>query len=256
MCTLVVLRRPGRIWPLILGANRDEMKDRPWLAPDRYWPDRPETVAGRDDTGGGTWMGLNDFGVVAAVLNRRGTLGQKEGLRSRGELPLEALDHDSAGSAAAALAHIDTRAYRSFNLVIADRQRAFLLSSRVGGDGAAKPPPVEVQEIPPGISMITASDLNDPSSARIRAYLPRFRAAPVPDPDAGNWTAWELLLASRHHDSTDGPEAAMNIVTDGGFGTVCSSLLALPDGDDQKRRPVWLFAAGQPDEAPFRSINP
>ena len=42
MCTLVILRRPGHAWPLILGANRDEMKDRPWSPPGRHWPDRPD----------------------------------------------------------------------------------------------------------------------------------------------------------------------------------------------------------------------
>jgi transport and Golgi organization protein 2 len=205
--------------------------------------------------GGGTWMGINDFGVASAVLNRRGTLGPKEGLRSRGELPLEALEHDTAASAAAALAHIDTRAYRSFNLIVADSVRAFLLSSRNGGDGSPNPPPVEAEEIPVGLSMITASDMNDPSSARIRAYLPRFRAAPTPNPDTEDWTAWELLLASRHHEKADGPEAAMNIVTDSGFGTVCSSLLALPEGNDPQQKPVWIFAAGPPDEVPFRPVD-
>ena len=45
MCTVVVTRRPGHDWPLILAANRDEMINRPWRAPGRHWPDRPEVVA-------------------------------------------------------------------------------------------------------------------------------------------------------------------------------------------------------------------
>ena len=28
MCTLVILRRPDHRWPVIIGANRDEMIDR------------------------------------------------------------------------------------------------------------------------------------------------------------------------------------------------------------------------------------
>ena len=28
MCTLVLLRRPGAIWPLVLAANRDELASR------------------------------------------------------------------------------------------------------------------------------------------------------------------------------------------------------------------------------------
>ena len=92
MCTVVILRRPWHRWPLILAANRDEMKHRPWRSPARHWPDHPNVVAGLDELAGGSWLGLNDDGVVAAVLNRVGSLGPTPGKRSRGELILRALD--------------------------------------------------------------------------------------------------------------------------------------------------------------------
>ena len=79
MCTLVILRRPGDRWPLLLAANRDEMADRPWRGPGRHWPDRPDVVAGQDLLSGGSWLGLNDHGVVAAILNRVGSLGPAAG---------------------------------------------------------------------------------------------------------------------------------------------------------------------------------
>jgi uncharacterized protein with NRDE domain len=104
MCTLAILRRPDHDWPVIIGANRDEMIDRPADPPDRHWPDRAEVVAGRDRLAGGSWLGLNDWGVAAAVLNRHGSLGPAAGQRSRGELVLEALDHADAVAAARALA--------------------------------------------------------------------------------------------------------------------------------------------------------
>ena len=40
---------------------------RPWKAPARHWPDRPNVVAGLDELAGGSWLGMNDEGVVAAV---------------------------------------------------------------------------------------------------------------------------------------------------------------------------------------------
>jgi len=104
MCTLVILRRPDHRWPVLIGANRDEMIDRPWDPPGRHWPDRPEVVAGLDKLAGGSWLGINDWGVAAAVLNRHGSLGPAPGIRSRGELVLEALDHADAAAAAEALA--------------------------------------------------------------------------------------------------------------------------------------------------------
>ena len=60
MCTLVILRRPDHPWPVMIGANRDEMIGRPWLPPARHWPDRPEVVAGHDELAGGSWLGIND----------------------------------------------------------------------------------------------------------------------------------------------------------------------------------------------------
>ena len=120
MCSIVLLLRPGHNWPVLIGANRDEMQDRPWRAPGRHWPDRPEVVAGIDLLAGGSWLGINAQGVVAAVSNRMNTLGPAEGFRSRGELVLEALDHPDAAAAAAALADIAPNAYRPFNMVIAD----------------------------------------------------------------------------------------------------------------------------------------
>src|SRR5262245_38219118 len=107
LCTVVILRRPDHDWPLILGANRDEMRDRAWLPPARHWPDRPEVRAGRDEEAGGTWLGINDHGVVAAILNRPGTLGRAPFTRSRGELALEALDHADAADAVGALEDLD-----------------------------------------------------------------------------------------------------------------------------------------------------
>jgi uncharacterized protein with NRDE domain len=85
MCTVVILRRPGHDWPLLLAANRDEMRGRPWSPPGRHWPDRPATRAGLDHEAGGSWLGVNDSGVVVAILNRRGSLGTAEGKRSRGD---------------------------------------------------------------------------------------------------------------------------------------------------------------------------
>jgi hypothetical protein len=264
MCTLVILRRPGHPWPLVLGANRDERGDRPWRPPGRHWPDRPEVVAGMDELAGGSWLGLNDHGVVAGVLNRVGSLGPEAGKRSRGELVLEALDHADAGAAAAALSNLDPAAYRSFNLVIGDNRDAYWLrhpGAEAAGNGAAPGAAgIEIFELSPGLSMLTARDRNDPTSARIRAHLPRFEAAEPPDPGAGQWRDWQDILGSRAHGADDGPEAAMTVATERGFGTVSSSLIAVPGPPQSLRakpsRAVWLFAPGPPDRTPYAPVEP
>ncbi len=274
MCTVVLLRRPDAAWPLLLAANRDELKSRPWRPPARHWPDRADVVAGLDELGGGSWLGVNDHGVVAAVLNRVGSLGPAEGKRSRGELVLEALDHASASEAAQALSDLDPDAYRPFNLIIADAQEAYWLRHdeilprfvfRSASGTLQEVEPIRLpgatlatrassailcRPIPAGLSMITAHDLNDPASLRIRHYLERFRRATPPDPARDQWDDWIELLAERDAAAGD-PRNAMTIVTTGEYGTVCSSLVALPRFGET----IMRFAAGPPGEAAFEPVD-
>jgi hypothetical protein len=254
MCTVVMLRRPDHEWPLLLAANRDEMAKRPWKNPARHWPDRSDVVAGLDIEAGGTWLGINDTGVVAGILNRRNSLGRDAKLRSRGELPLEALDHADAVDAAAALGRLDGRSWRAFNMVVADNRDAFWIKS-LGPDGGGK---VAVAPIAEGLHMLTSGELDDPASGRIATYLPKFRAAAIPDPGKGDWKAWEALLAA-HGEGPESPddarERSMCVITETGFGTLSSSLIALPSAAALGTSPIWRFAAGRPGTEPFISIT-
>ncbi|MGB0629398.1 MAG: NRDE family protein [Alphaproteobacteria bacterium] len=251
MCTVIIHRRPTGDWPVLIAANRDEMAGRPWDPPARHWPDRENVVAGIDRLAGGTWMGLNDEGVVACILNRRDSRGPDPSLRSRGEIVLEALDHADALDAAEALAGLDGRSYRSFNLVIADNRDAYWLRSL----GAAANGRIDVTEIPEGLSMLTAFDLNDTASGRVAYFKPCFEAAAIPDVDGGDWSAWQNLLASTDHGEDTDSRDAMRIETDTGFGTLSSALLALPSVDFNDRKPVWLFARGAPGDAAYEPVK-
>ncbi|MDF1793112.1 MAG: NRDE family protein [Thalassobaculaceae bacterium] len=248
MCSVIILRRPGHVWPVILGANRDEMADRPWKPPARHWPDRPEVVAGLDVLAGGSWFGINDFGVLACILNRHGTLGPAPDKRSRGELVLEALEHADAADAARALSAVEPSSYRPFNLLIADSRDAFCVANREE-QGA-----VTMEKVPEGVSMLTAHDLNDrQASPRVARYLDRFRAAPAPDPAHDDWDVWAMLLGSRDFAAEAGPGGAMTVVSDTGFGTTSSTLVALPAPGEG--RPILRFAAGRPDRTPYEPID-
>ncbi len=253
MCTLVVMRRPGHAWPLILAANRDEMTARPWLAPAKHWPDRPDVIAGLDRLGGGSWLGLNRRGVVAGVLNRRGSLGPEPGKRSRGDLILLALEGQDASAAAEAVQALEPAAFRSYNMIIADPGQGFWI--RHSG-GASRP---ETTPLPEGLSMITAGDLNAADSPRIRAHRPRLKAAAVPDPGQGDWTAWQEIMADPSYSAADGPAAAMNLDPVDGFATVSSSLIAVPGPGlkvaGRPVSPIWLFAAGRPDRTPYKPVK-
>jgi hypothetical protein len=254
MCTFVILNRPDHAWPILVAANRDERLDRPWLPPASHWPERPDVIAGLDELAGGSWLGMNASGVVAGVLNREGTLGPQSGKRSRGELVLDALDYVDAVDAAEALGSLDPRAYRPFNLIVADNRDAFLLLHR--GDPGV---PVTVVPLPEGISMITARECNDERSPRIRLYRPRFLAASVPDPDNGDWRAWAALLGSRDREPGSGPGGALFIEPEpqaevANFGTSSSSLIALPAIEAADKQPIWRFTSGTPENWIWRDV--
>lgn len=187
-------------------------------------------------------MAVGRSGVVAAILNRPGSLGPAAGKRSRGVLPLMAAGQPSARDAAGQIAGLDAGKWRPFNLVVADREEAFFLRAL----GAGQP---ECRALPSGISMVTAHDPNDRGSPRIRRHLPRFQAAPPPEPKHGDWAAWEALLA----DDSIGPAGvadALHVPPLNGFGTVCSSLLAFGAGGPA----CWRFRPGSSGLARFRDV--
>src|SRR5260370_6188326 len=250
MCTLVLWRSPGEACPLVLAATGDGMIDRPARPPARHWPDRPEVVAGLDELAGGSWLGLNDHGVVAGILNRFGTLGPAPGQRSRGELVLEALDHADALAAALALGDIDPRAYRSFNMIIADNRDAFWLR-HADPSGTL---PVQVRPIAAGLAMIAAGDLDETETPRLVRYRPRFTAAAAPDPGSADWATWEALLAADEAAAPAGPTRARRFATERGFATVSSALIALPGAERGEVQPVFRYRAWQPAPSPWRDV--
>ena len=258
MCTVIILRRPEHHWPVLLAANRDELKQRPWRPPGRHWPDRSGIVAGLDEAAGGSWLGVNDHGVLAAVLNRVGTLGPAAGKRSRGELVLRALEAPDAEAATSAITRLEAGAYRSFNLLIADRTAAWWLRQE-DDEAKSQAAKIEAFQLGSGLSMITAHNLNDPASPRISYYRPRFRAAQPPDPDRQDWQSWKALMASRDSLATQDPTAAMTIVEERGFETTSSSFVALPGDPGTNRRvgadPIWLFAPGRPDRTAYQPVK-
>ena len=182
-------------------------------------------------------MGMNRHGVVATVLNRPGTLGPAAGKRSRGELPLIALDHATAERAAAAITELDAAAWRGFNMVLADRSGAIF----VRGVGHGRP---RAERLSAGVWMVTAHDPNDMDSPRTARHLSRLEAAEPERPDA--WTAWLPVLTDRSGASAE----QINVVARAGFGTVCSSFVSLP----AEGQAIWRFAAGPPDKTAFTPV--
>ena len=169
MCTLVTLRRPDLDWPVVIGTNRDESLIRSWKAPARHWPDRPKIVGGLDLAAGGTWLGINDYGVVAIILNRKRVSTSNVSWRSRGELPLKALNFGDALTASKAFVSVDPDVYQPFNLIVCDNKHMFWISYF----RSKMKPEIKIEEVPVGLSMFTSGERIDINFPRIRYFLPK-----------------------------------------------------------------------------------
>ena len=69
MCLLIALSRVLPDAPLLVAANRDERYDRPAEAITVLRDRGPRILGGRDQVAGGTWLAVNEHGVLAGLTN-------------------------------------------------------------------------------------------------------------------------------------------------------------------------------------------
>lgn len=245
MCTLAIFvgQIPGL--PLVIVANRDEFVDRAATAPELL-ASPPRIVGGRDLRAGGTWLAISEHGVVAGVLNRRTEAAPVASKRSRGELPILALS--AASTAAGAAAHVralDGDAYNAFNLLVADRDQAWVAQNHADG--------IRLTPLERGLHLVSNLDVNDPTCPKIARSHGRFAAAGAAfaaAPDEARLRADLHAVVADHTLALDPrlPDALGAICVHAGrFATRCSSLLFLDDAGHWRH---W-FAPGPPCEREY-----
>ena len=57
----------------------------------KHWEKFPYIYAGKDKKAGGSWLGINKYGICVAILNRKTSLKNSKNLESRGNLVINAL---------------------------------------------------------------------------------------------------------------------------------------------------------------------
>jgi uncharacterized protein with NRDE domain len=158
MCLIVVLSRvvPGA--PLIVGGNRDERFERPARPMTVLREEPPRTLGGRDLKADGTWLAVNEAGVVAGLTNRPVPGGPDATKRSRGAFPLALTSRSTAAEAVEAFAK-ETRPdeYNGAWLLVGDRTSLF--SVELAGSGE-----VQVVELPPGVYVQENRAMSAPSN--------------------------------------------------------------------------------------------
>jgi uncharacterized protein with NRDE domain len=234
MCTIVVGHRLWDATPLLVAANRDEKVERPSRPPE-VWS--TGIMAPVDERAGGTWLGHNAAGVIAAVTNRFGA-PLDPSRRSRGELVPRALTRSTAQEAADLFRGDEGNAFNPFNLLIADAETAWLARPSEAG--------VTVTQLSPGLHVITErSDLavKSPRESSVEASLASWSTTEPPSE-----AEIRALLGLHRQSSFDGHCVHL---PDLGYATRSSSILRLSyDGAVS-----WRFADGPPRSAPFYTID-
>jgi uncharacterized protein with NRDE domain len=131
MCLILLALDTHPDYALVLAANRDEFYDRP-TAPAAFWDDAPEVLGGRDLRAGGTWLGIDRTGRLAAVTNYRQGTRESPAPRSRGHLVGDYLTSRVGAQDHTARVGRDAELYNGFNLICGDSRGFGYFSNREG----------------------------------------------------------------------------------------------------------------------------
>lgn len=240
MCTLALGFRLFDRAPLLVAANRDEHYDRPAAEP--YLADgKPKILAGRDLRAGGTWLGVNEHGLLVGILNRRanGDPLARPTLRSRGLLCMDLLAHNSAIAASVFTQSHDV-SYNPFTVVFADKDEAFAAFNQDGG--------IQSRRLDTGVHVFSSAAEGDIGSPKVERAQEKFaRAFKGHDAEGAQPSAWltPLQKVLADHELIDGskdPGDAICVhreIT----GTVSSSIVVYSATD---RRFEMFYCPGAP----------
>ena len=221
-----------------MAANREEFYDRP-TQPPAIQSGKPRVLCGVDQRAGGTWLGVNQHGLVVASSNRTKS-NPPPAPRSRGTLCRELLAAFSAREATdLALEQLGEGQYGGVNYLCADDEGGWVVH---GGDM------LHAVELPPGLNLIANGDLNDPNDARL---VMARRLLTLQQLDSA---VKFLAIASKVFARRPSPPGRASIVIrQADRGTVSSTLISL---GQKPRDAIYQYAPGPPDRTKFEDYSP
>ena len=232
MCTLFIYRSKNSDWPVLIANNRDEYLSRTFKTPGYHWND--SIFAGKDISEGGSWLGINEDGVCAAILNRTSNNLQDKKLKSRGKIIINILKKTTAKSGLKYFKSHFKKNTRFFNLFISDYKSAFWI----------KYDQDEFRSfvVPYGFSIIDNYRLNDDKSPEQKLYRDIFLKKRVPDPSINYFKSWQDLLFLEEKYNNVNLSSVFVKDKNNNYGTVCSSIIGLPNKKKINNNMVWLYS--------------
>ena len=244
VCLLVVASRVVAGEPLIVGANRDEILERPSTAVTVLHEGPPRVLGGRDEVSGGTWLAVNEHGVCAGLTNQPLGDAKNPAKRSRGELPLELARHATAADAVAALlSGFRPADYNGSWLLVGDRDSLFFVDfTGVDADEGS------AIALPPGIHVLENRALGETSP---KVDLVRAGLEVPPDGDQLTEAFRRVLTDHRNPEGESRPAAASCVHLDT-FGTRSSCLIRVSAAPGVPR--LWV-ADGPPCATAYEDMS-
>jgi uncharacterized protein with NRDE domain len=243
VCLLVVASRVVPEEPLIVGANRDEILERPSIGATVLRESGPRALGGRDELSGGTWLAINEVGVCAGLTNQPLGDAKDPSKRSRGELPLELIRHATAAAAVDALLGAFRPAdYNGSWLLVGDRDSLYFVDFTGSDEGSAL-------ALPPGTYVLENRALGEtsPKVDLVRAGLD------VPSEGDEVAAAFRRVLADHRNPEGEARPNAANCVHLDTFGTRSSCLVRV--SADRGAAPSMWVADGPPCTTPYRDVG-
>lgn len=235
MCLLALFFRVVDDAAVVAGANREEYYQRDGEPP-RLLHGPIRAVAGVDPVAGGTWFGVNSQGVLVAVTNRR-KLEVPAQPRSRGLLVRELLACPSATAAVEhAICALEREEYAGANFLCVDSSRAVVIQA---GDW------LRIRPLPPGVHVLTNSDINDPSDSRVHYALDWLHRRSYN-------TSADCVHALAELCAQHPPDDPPMCFRDDERGTVSSSIVALRGSLTDS---IYRHAQGTPCQVPYADCS-
>jgi uncharacterized protein with NRDE domain len=246
VCTLALYFQTFDEYPLIVAANRDERYERPTAAP-TLLSGPPRIIAGRDLQAGGTWLGVNEHGVLAAILNRKSSgapaYAYAPARRSRGLLCSDLLRCRGAGEARGFLGD-HKESYEPFTLLVADAAQAWVAANSAND--------TRIEQLRPGLHVFSNTLLHDEwSEKKQRAYalFADFGGRLNLQSEPSSWIGEFAGVLSDHSPATGSADPKDAICVHGvDSGTVSSSVIVYAKA---ARRFQSFHSPGAPCRMPF-----
>jgi hypothetical protein len=238
MCILAIQYQLVPDSPILVAANREEYYDR-GAQPPSIQSGKPRILCGIDQQAGGTWLGVNQNGMLVGACNRS-KLIPPIAPRSRGVLCRELLRCGSARQGVdQAMDALSSGKYDGANYVIADSESAWAVH---GGDE------LNATELDEGLSIISNSDVNDPRDERVQLAYRLLTLQTLDSP------VKFLAVASKVFSRAPSAPGRPTMVARGkDWGTVSSTLVAL---GKKPRDAIYQFANGAPDQVKYEDYSP